>query len=125
MRYALVFSLLLGSLVCFSGCSSNNKGQLEGTYWSSERMEYQGYEIPAGTLKLQFLKKDNKLQYKTVVGTFSGEYKLGWGDYVTLTFDKPLAGSKQHVEKIQVEGKRLTMTDTDGTTATFRLLSKY
>jgi len=116
-RIFCCFALL--STVLFSiGCSSNNKGKLEGTKWSSLATTVNGMPVPAGTLKLEF-GADKSLVYRTSIGTFNGTYSLGMGDNVTLKLDRDLAGRRNHTEKITVNGDRLAMRDSDGTSVTF------
>ena len=115
--------LAIGAIVFLGGCNSNNEGKIEGTRWSSLEMNVQGQSVPAGTLRLEF-KKDGKMAYVTPVGNFNGSYDLGWGDNVTLNLDRELAGRKSHTESIVVNGERMTVTDTDGTAAEFRLMSR-
>ena len=120
--------LLTLSLACFaitiSGCESENQGKLEGTYWSSLEMEYKGYTIPPGAMRLEF-RKDGTLTYQTVEGKYDGRFAYSWGDRVVFNLDKEVAGRKEHVEKIKIKDKRLTMTDSDGTSATFRLVGNW
>jgi hypothetical protein len=115
--FPLAHVMLIGVLLVASGCSSN-KGKIEGTKWTSVASNVKGKEFPAGTLVLEF-GSDKKLVYKTPVGTFTGTYSLGMGDNVTLNLDTELAGRKQHVEKVKIEGDKLTMTDSDGTAMSF------
>jgi hypothetical protein len=101
--------------VTFAGCSSKNKGKIEGTKWSSHATTIKGQSLPAGFLKLEF-GKDGSLVYQAGPLTFRGKYSLGMGDKVTLKFDKELGntGSKTHVESVEINGDTLTMKDSDG-----------
>ena len=51
--------------------------------------------------------------------TYSGRYSLGFGDTVTFELDRELAGSKTHVETAIINGDRLTLVDSDGTSLSF------
>jgi len=117
-RRFCVVSLALMAVVV-AGCESNNKGKIEGTKWSSMSATVDGQRIPAGALKLEF-SKDGKLRYDAGPKVFTGTYSLGSGDYVTLNLNQDLAGRKQHVETIKIEGSKLTMIDSDGTSLSFR-----
>jgi hypothetical protein len=112
---------VLAVIVCAFGCSSNNKGKIEGTKWSSLQDTFKGKQIAAGTLTLEF-SKDGKVVYKCIPGTFTGTYKLGSGNNVTITLDQPLAGRKTHTQKVAIDGDRMTMADPtlDGITMTFQ-----
>jgi hypothetical protein len=101
------------------GCPSNNKGKIEGTKWISEAATVKGVTLPAGMLSLEF-KKDGTLRASARGRTVTGNYSLGWGDFVTLNFDQPLVTGKTHRETIVIKGNRMTMSDPDGTSMTFR-----
>lgn len=125
MRTMCVLALSVASFaVLMSGCSSKNEGKLEGTYWSSLEMEYKGHKIPPGALRLEF-RKDGSLTYQTLAGKLTGKYSYGWGDRVTFSLEQEIAGRKDHVEKIVVNDKQMTVTDSDGTSATFRMLGNW
>ena len=121
MRFKFAVRLaVVAALVCSLGCSSNNKGKIEGTKWSSEPTTLSGKSLPAGALELDFA-KDGKLVYKLLGGTvYTGTYSLGFGDTVTLNLDQELGGRKRHAQKVVINGDRLTMSDTDGTSVTFK-----
>ncbi len=106
------------ALLGATGCNSNNKGKIEGTRWTSQAGVVKGLNVPAGLLELDF-RATGGLVYRAGPKTMTGTYSLGWGDTVTLKLDEPLAGRKNHAEKVVVNGDYLTMTDTDGTTMTF------
>ena len=97
---------------------SNNRGKIEGTKWSSVRGWVKGLDVPAGTLKLDFA-ADGRLRYDTPGGVFTGTYSLDSGDTVTFHLDRPLAGARQHAQRVVVNGNRLTVSDSDGTTLDF------
>ena len=119
MRLAPVVRIaVVVALLCSVGCSSNNKGKIEGTRWSSLPGMVKGRSIPAGTLKLDFT-KDGRLSYDTPGGVFTGTYSLGMGDTVTLHLDRELGGSKRHAQKVVINGNRMTMSDSDGTSLDF------
>jgi hypothetical protein len=110
----VVILLVLGVV----GCSSNNKGKIEGTKWRSVASNVKGQTIEAGALTLEF-RADGGLTYVAGPQTFTGTYSLGFGDNVTLNLNQDLAGRKKHVEKVVIKGDQLTMTDSDGTAMTF------
>lgn len=112
---AVIICLLALFLV---GCSSNNKGKIEGTKWSSKKTEMDGIELPAGALTLEF-SEDGSLAYTAGPEVYKGKYTLMPGDSVKFVLDKELGGRKDHVEKIVVTGDELTMTDSDKTSLTF------
>jgi hypothetical protein len=49
-----------------------------------------------------------------------GTYKLGSADTTELHLDEEFGGSKVHSQIIQIKGDELTMSDPDGTKATFK-----
>jgi hypothetical protein len=49
-----------------------------------------------------------------------GTYTLGSGDTVDLHFDEEFGGTKHHSQSMQIKGDELTMSDPDGTKATFK-----
>ena len=99
--------------------ASANKGKIEGTKWSSVEATVKGTKIAAGLLTLEF-GKDGKLVYVAGAAKFTGTYELGEGDTATFHLDQALAGNKKHIEKIAISGTRLIMTDSDGTSLTFK-----
>ena len=120
--FLVVLGALSGALAHAQGDkASNNKGKIEGTKWSSLPADIKGAKLPAGILKLEFA-KDGKLVYRVGPMDYTGTYKLGAGDKVTLQLDKELAGRKDHEESVVIKGNRLTMTDSDGTSLTFELM---
>jgi hypothetical protein len=110
--------VVLALLPFLAGCSSNNKGKIEGTKWTSQAATVKGKSIPAGVLQLEF-KKDMSLVYRAGTQTFTGTYSLGGGDSVTLHLNQELQGRKTHTEKVSISGNQLTMTDSDGTALGF------
>jgi len=103
--------------------TSNNKGKIEGTKWSSVAVKVMGKTLPAGALRLNF-SRDGKVAYNihTVGGEvirYKGTYELNTGDYVTLKFDRKLGGLKTHKQRIVIKEGQLKMIDTDGTSVTF------
>ena len=116
----LVQGALCLALLCALGCSSN-KGKIEGTKWSSLAGTVKGQAFPDGIVGLEF-GNDMKLVYKIGPMTYTGTYSLGMGSNVTLKLDQELPGTgrKDHVEKVTIDGDKLTMTDSDGTTLSFR-----
>jgi hypothetical protein len=119
MRFTRGLQLVVLALALSAvGCSSNNKGKIEGTKWTSDATTIKGQQIPAGALGLEF-GSDGSLVYRTLMARFTGKYSLGGGDTVTLHLDQDLAGRKEHSEKVVISGDKLTMTDSDGTSITF------
>jgi hypothetical protein len=126
-RLAVPLFLLLSS-----GCvvESENKGKIEGTRWTSEASTVsvpnprmpgtrQSVTVPSGYMELDF-QKDGTLFYIINGKLYRGKYSLNGGQTVTLKLEEKLSGRYEHAEKIVVEGQRLTMTDTDGTSLKFR-----
>jgi hypothetical protein len=111
-----VITLLIVSVgfLAVAGCSSNNKGKIEGTKWTNEAGTIKGSNIPAGVIVLEF-GKDGKLSFGGGLQVLTGTYSLKSGDTVTFHFDKEHNGRKDHDEKISISGDRLTLTDSDGT----------
>jgi hypothetical protein len=124
MRPAPVARAAALALVCFAlaGCSSNNKGKIEGTKWVSIAQTVKGLALPEGALALEF-KSDGKVVYKAGPQTYTGSYKLGSGDTVTLNLDQELSGRKKHQQRVQINGNELKMIDGDGTTGVFKKVS--
>jgi hypothetical protein len=125
MRPVGIVGIVFFTAILFTvGCTSNNKGKIEATKWKSLPGTVKGLSLPAGAFELQF-GGNGQMIYTfgaSELGpkqTFRGTYDLGIGDIVTLNLDTPLAGSKVHAETVIIEGDRLTMTDTDGTSLTF------
>lgn len=113
LRFALVMVLALTL-----GCSSNNKGKIEGTKWQSELGVVKNNQIPAGFIALEFT-ADGNLVYAAGPDVYRGTYSFGMGNYVTFKLDRELAGRKVHAQKIEVEEGKLKLIDSDGTTLTF------
>ncbi|MBM3982093.1 MAG: hypothetical protein FJ304_17885 [Planctomycetes bacterium] len=97
---------------------SDNAGKIEGTRWRSLRGFVKGQDIPAGTLRLEF-NRDGSLVYHTPMGEFRGTYTLDPGDVVVWNFTRELGGSRRHQQTCIINGNRLTVKDTDGTTLDF------
>jgi len=100
------------------GCTSNNKGKIEGTRWTSVQGVAKGLTIHEGAVFLDF-RKDGKLLGHFGGQELTGRYELGMGATVTLHLDKALPNGKIHTEKVVIEGKTMTMPDPDGTKLTF------
>jgi hypothetical protein len=122
MRPGIVLKAgLVLAVLALCGCSSNNTGKIEGTRWSLQPMSFQGKDLPAGTLQLEF-GRDGSLVYKAATTTMTGTYSLGTGDYVTFYLDQDVQGRKNRVvtsQKIAIDGDTLTMTDADGSRGIF------
>jgi hypothetical protein len=121
--------VVLVPLLFLTGCTPDNKGKIEGTKWRSEAANVRAKNtnplsgatvyLPAGFMELDF-HKDGSLFYIIAGKLHSGKYSLGMGSVVVLHLDEPVAGLKTHSERITIENRRLTMTDTDGTQLTFQ-----
>jgi hypothetical protein len=122
MRTLYRFAFMVAILFAF-GCSSNNKGKIEGTKWSSMAATVKNQNVPAGALSLEFA-TDGSVIYNAGPMRYTGKYSLGMGDNVTLNLDQELAGSKKHLEKVKIEGDTLTMIDGDGTKLSFSKVTK-
>jgi hypothetical protein len=114
--------VLLTALVLVSGCSSKNKGKIEEAKWSSLATNVNGKQVDAGALQLEFASNGN-LTYRIGPLSYTGTYSLGTGDNVTFKFAQNLGDRKEHVEKLTVNGEQMTMTDSDGTTVTFKKIN--
>src|SRR5262245_45778251 len=118
MRSIRVLSLMFLPLVLLaSGCVSENKGKLEGTRWSSEAgqvtnnaavMGPREVTLRAGYMELDF-QKDGTLFYIINNKLHRGKYTLGMGSVVRFDLEEPIAGMKTHSEKINVDGRTMTM----------------
>lgn len=113
MRRMHVVALLLVLPLAGCGASSNNKGKIEDTTWSSGSGTWEGKGQPPGYLKLAF-NADGSFVYTVPDSEYRGKYVLGSGDTVTLEFDEDFNGSKVHKSKIAIKDDELTLTDTDG-----------
>jgi hypothetical protein len=120
MRPNLGSALALLTVLLLAGCESNVRGKIEGTKWSSLSMTVNGRTISDGFLYLEFA-KNGKVFYRAGTVKVDGTYSLGWGgDTVTFNLDREIAGRKTHNETVVITDNKLTMTDSDGTTVTFR-----
>jgi hypothetical protein len=115
-------AVLIVAALFVCGCSSN-KGKIEGTKWNSVAATVKDKQLPAGALRLEF-GSDGSLVYVAGLQRMTGKYSLGMGENLTMNLDQELAGSKKHMEKVKIEGDKLTMTDGDGTSLTFTKDSK-
>lgn len=95
---------------------SRNKGKLEGTKWVNAVSTIKGNQLPASLISLEFT-TDGKF-FMDVKGANiggKGTYTIGSGDFVTLTFDKPIEGQRTHRQKIVIKGDNMQFIDSDGT----------
>src|SRR4051794_32230193 len=114
MRPVSVARALVGLAVCVSvvGCSSDNKGRIEGTSWSSADQLANGKPIAAGSRTLEF-KADGGLVMCDNGVTYTGTYALGRGDRVTFHFDKAYEGGKKHARTIRINGDDMYLVEPD------------
>jgi hypothetical protein len=122
MRPAFILRVACAATLLFAaGCSSSNKGKIEGTKWTSLAATVKGKALPDGFSELHFGPDGHSVVYKAGSSDpYGGSYSLGMGSAVTLTLDRELEGRKIHVEKITIDGDQLTMTDSDGMQLTFQ-----
>jgi hypothetical protein len=118
LRIAWIAALLLAA-----GCSSSNKGKIEGTKWSSQATTLKGQAVSAGLMQLHF-QPDGKMILKRGNESYTGTYSLGMGPTVTFQFEQEFNGRKIHAEKIVINGDELTLTDSDGKELPFRKLKE-
>jgi hypothetical protein len=119
MRSSGLFRCLAVAMFLFAvGCSSNNKGKIEGTKWTSAAATVKGAVVPAGAIGLEF-RGDGGLEFKMGPMSFTGTYSLGSGNAVTLKLEKELSGRKIHTETVEINGDNLVMIDSDGTQVKF------
>lgn len=132
MRPIQVLRLLgLVVLAGAAGCSSDNVGKLEGTSWRCDQStvqiqsggKSQSVNVPEGFLMLEF-RGDGSMVYGVGGQNYTGKYSLGPGKTVTFHLDRPLAGRNSHIESIEVDGEKMTVSDMDGTSIRFRNLRK-
>lgn len=110
----------LAILCSLVGCSSsNNKGKIEGTTWTSLPQLVQGQPAADGFLSISF-GADRTFSYKIGDSTLTGKYSIGSGDKVTLFYDKPVAKKTKHVHTFKVREQELEMTDEEGNVRKFR-----
>jgi hypothetical protein len=119
MRLAGILRLVFVVTIAFTiGCSSSNKGKIEGTRWSCVASTVKGNQVPAGAIELEF-GINGTLTMRAGPETYQGHYSLGFGNSVTFNLNRELQGNKTHVEQIVIQGDRLTMSDSDGTAVSF------
>lgn len=120
MRLSFVVRFaVLAAVLCIVGCSSNNKGKLEGTKWNSQAFTPQGGKpVPAGIVTYEFA-TDGRLTYRIMDQSYTGRYSLNSGDYVTLHLDQALGGSRTLRQRIIVRDTTMQLIDTDGTSVMF------
>ncbi|WP_029631643.1 hypothetical protein [Zavarzinella formosa] len=109
---------MIAAVLLVAGCSSNNKGKIEGTKWTSQVSSGNARMIPAGFLTLEF-KADGKFTKTTPDGNITGRYDLGSGDTVMLSLDQPVDGFQKLRSKFIIDGTSMTMLDPDGTAISF------
>jgi hypothetical protein len=112
-------AVLAVACLALAGCSSNNKGKIEGTKWSCLAQIVEGKQVPEGFLKVEF-GSNGKLVYEAGPNRFTGTYTLGSGDRVNLHLDQELAGRKSHHQTVKINGNELEMIDWNGTAAKFK-----
>jgi len=125
MRLAQVTrtAVVLVACIVAIGCkSSNNRGKVEGTKWSSFAQTVHGEPKPDGYYTLEFA-ADKTFTYQCESFKLTGSYKLGQGDEVTMHYDGLKPGNRSQLETVRVRGEELEITDTDGTVRRFRKVS--
>src|SRR5437879_1562254 len=113
MRRALTLRVIvLLPLVLAVGCLSENRGQIEGTRWTSlagtidvkmsrgPTSVSRSIRLPAGFMELDF-QKDGSLFYVVRGKIHTGKYSLGVGNSITLHLDEEVAGLKMHTETVK------------------------
>ena len=119
MRLAIVPRLAVAFLLLASvGCSSNNKGKIEGTKWVNKATIVKGQNLPAGLIRMEF-KADGTYSQTILADVTTGKYVLGAGDTITLNVDKPKDGNKKLRSDFTITGTTMVMKDPDGTSITF------
>lgn len=124
MRPARIARALVLATVCtaLAGCSSNNKGKLEGTTWTCRDQLVHGQPVEGGSREFEF-KADGGLVMLDNGVTYTGTYSLGSGDRVTFHFDQPYQGGKKHARTIQINGDEMSLIDANGQTTKFKKVS--
>lgn len=95
-----------------SACKSNNEGKIVGKWASAEAVE----GLPPGSVTLEFT-QDGKFSMNGLGMTvLSGDYRLGSGDYLTISnITGPGAkDSKKGRIKVTITGDNLTWTEDKG-----------
>jgi len=95
------------------GCSSNNKGKIEGTKWASKAGKVEDEKVKAGQLILEF-GEEGALRAIAFDAIVLGKYSLGAGDKVTMEFSDEVMGEKSHRARISIDGDTLTFSDSSG-----------
>jgi hypothetical protein len=116
MRCLKLLSLaMVAASLLVAGCSSNNKGKIEGTRWRSDEIK-EGKTItsPMGAKQLEF-RQDGTMTFGEGGQSSFGTYSLGSGDSVTFTLKKEVGGSKSPAKKIIINDDKLTLIKSDDT----------
>jgi hypothetical protein len=114
--------VLIAVCIAPAGCSSANKGKIEGTCWSCADQLASGRPVAAGSREIEF-KPDGGLVMVENGVRYTGTYSLGSGDHVTFHFDKPYEGGKKHVRTIQINGDEMDLIEPSGMTVKFKKVS--
>jgi hypothetical protein len=114
-------ALLFLVALALSGCSSNNKGKLEGTKWRSDSGVVEGETVPAGTVTVEF-RKNGTLTMRVDGHQIEGKYTLGVSNWVTLSLDEEFGHSTSYTALVLIQGDKMTMNDGDGCTLTYSRL---
>lgn len=112
--------LVVVTFLCL-GCSSNNKGKLEGTAWKSLAIPADDVDdeaVPAGAIRIQFT-KGGIVYLRGPRGNWQGKYTLGGGDWITIHLDRELDGAKIRNERVIIQGNQMIMIGEDGNATTF------
>jgi uncharacterized protein (TIGR03067 family) len=105
-----------------NGGPSNNKGKIEGTYWRNQAGSIRCFFFRTDLIRMDF-RGDGTVIMQAGPERITGKYELGAGDTVYLSLDKAFAGSKNFSETIVISGGAMVMSDPDGTSITFTLIS--
>lgn len=105
-------ALLALPLVLVLGCSSNNKGKIEGTKWKLRG------GMPGSELIYEY-GSDGRITVGNGAVQITGTYSLGAGDRIRMTMDQAIDGHTQLTTNATITGDVMTCVDPDGTTLMF------
>lgn len=98
--------------LCLASCSSNNKGKIEGKWKNSSPIS----TLPAGVVTAEFKPDGTFTMSAGPIVLVTAKYKLGIGDYVTLS-DVKTDGKTEKPGKVKVviNGDSMKWTEEKGT----------